>query len=75
MISPTLFHIFINNLANDVNSLNLNIDIAGLRISILLYADDIVLLGESEPDLQKMLIVYITGVKNSILNLMLENLI
>ncbi len=57
-LSPTLFNIFINDLANDVNSLNLGIDIhdiGGFRISIFLYADDIVLLGESEQDLQKML--------------------
>ncbi len=54
-LSPTLFNIFINDLANNVNSLNLGIDIGGFRISILLYADDIVLLGESEHDLQKML--------------------
>ncbi len=53
-LSPTLFDIFINDLANDVNSLNLGIDIGGFRISIL-YADGIVLLGESEQDLQKIL--------------------
>ncbi len=46
-LSPTLFNIF--------NSFNLGIDIGGFRISILLYADDVVLLGESEQDLQKML--------------------
>ncbi len=51
-LSPTLFNIFINDLANDVNSLNLGIDVGGFRICI--YADDIVLLGKSEQDLQKM---------------------
>ncbi len=74
-LSPTLFNIFINDLANIVNSLNIGIDIGRFRISILLYEDDIVLLGESEQDLQKCLIVYITVVKNSKLNLLLENLI
>ena len=54
-LSPTLFNIFINDLVNDVNALNLGIDIDGCRISILLYADDIVLLSQSEKDLQKML--------------------
>ncbi len=54
-LSPTLFNIFINDLVDDVNSLNLGVFIDGHRISILLYADDIVLLGETEKDLQKML--------------------
>ncbi len=56
-LSPTLFNIFINDpdLANDTNSLNLGIDIGGFGISILLYADEIVLLSESEQDLQKIL--------------------
>ncbi len=54
---------------------NLGIDIGGFRISILLYADDIVVLGESEHDLQKMLDCVYNWSKNSKLNLMLENLI
>ncbi len=36
-------------------SLEDGIDIRGFRISILLYADTIVLLGESEQDLQKLI--------------------
>lgn len=54
-LSPTLFNIFINDLVTDVKSLNLGIDIDGCKVSILLYADDIVLIAESESDLQKML--------------------
>ncbi len=46
-LSPTLFNIFINDLVDDVNSLNLGKTIDGHRISILLYADDIVLLDET----------------------------
>ncbi len=53
-LSPTLFNIFINDLVDDVNSLNLGVTFDGHRIGILLYAD-IVLLGEAEKDLQKML--------------------
>ncbi len=55
ILSPTLFNIFINDVVDDVNSLNLGVTIDGHRISILLYADDIVLLGETEKDLQKIL--------------------
>ncbi len=45
-LSPTLFNIIINDLVDDVNYLNLGVTIDGHRISILLYADDILLLGE-----------------------------
>ncbi len=71
-LSSTLFNIFINDVVDDVNSLNLDVTIDGHRISILLYADDIVLLGETEKDLQKMLdSVY--KWRNTKSNLMLEN--
>jgi hypothetical protein len=51
-----LFAIFINDLAIDINNLNLGIE-TGIdeKISILMYADDIVLMADSEDDLQKML--------------------
>ena len=54
-LSPTLFNIFLNDLATDLKSKNCGIDINGYNLSILLYADDIVLLSENEDDLQKML--------------------
>ncbi len=41
---------------NDVaNSLNLGVPIGDERLSILLYADDVVIRAETEEDLQKML--------------------
>ena len=43
-LSPTLFSLFLNDLANDTKELDAGIMIAGLCLSILLYADDIVLL-------------------------------
>ena len=54
-LSPTLFGIFVNDVVTDVNKLNVGLDISGRQISILLYADDIVLLSESEDGLQTML--------------------
>ena len=39
-LSPTLFSIFINNLAIEVNNKRCGITIDGKNISILLYADD-----------------------------------
>ena len=51
-ISPTLFNIYINDLAEELKSMNLGIKI---HICILLYADDIVLVSEHEQNLQHML--------------------
>ena len=63
-LSPTLFAIFINDLASEIKEsnigINLNVD-GGPNIdyvlSILLYADDIVCLAESEIDLQSILFI------------------
>ena len=55
-LAPTLFAIFVNDIAADINGLNLGVPILNdERLSILKYADDIVLLAESAEDLQTML--------------------
>ena len=54
-LSPTLFAVYINDLANQIKPLNCGVNCGNEQISILLYADDIVLLAETELDLQKML--------------------
>lgn len=60
-LSPTLFAIFINDLAQEIKNLGLGIpiDVEGNGqvelISILLYADDIVCMTETEIDLQDIL--------------------
>ncbi len=47
-LSQNRFNIFINKLVDNVNCLNLGVTIDGHRVSILLYADDTVLLSEIE---------------------------
>ena len=54
-LSPTLFAIYINDLVDYINHLNCGIHVGGTQISLFLYADDIVLLSESEEGLQSML--------------------
>jgi len=54
-LSPTLFGIFINDIVKEVNDLNQGVNIGNRKISILLYADDIVLLSDTENGLQAML--------------------
>ena len=50
-LSPTLWNIFLNDLVKEINDLNIGISIDTLKISILLYADDMVLLAENERNL------------------------
>ncbi len=55
-LSPTLFALLINSLVGDISELNLGIEVnENLKLSIMLYADDIVLLAENEQDLQRMI--------------------
>ena len=55
ILSPTLFSMFINDLAMDVKNLNCGVDAGGINVSILLYADDIVLIAPNENCRQKQL--------------------
>ena len=54
-LSPLLFNLYINDLALRIKALGKGIDINRENVSILLYADDIVLLSENEDNLQFML--------------------
>ena len=54
-MSPILFSMFLNDLATGIIDLNCGVSINESNISILLYADDIVLVAPTEADLQKML--------------------
>lgn len=54
-LSPTLFALFINDLAQELNDLNSGVKIAETHICCLLYADDIMLISETENGMQQML--------------------
>ncbi|XP_060587764.1 uncharacterized protein LOC132743245 [Ruditapes philippinarum] len=54
-LSPTLFSVFVNDLVTEINNLDLGVKIDDTSVSMLLYADDIVLIAKSEADLQIML--------------------
>ena len=55
ILSPLLFILYINNLANYLKSLNIGVSFGNEKICILLYADDIVLLVGTANDLQVLL--------------------
>ena len=50
--SATLFAIYANSLSENVKSLQKGIKIGNALISLLMYADDIILISENEQDLQ-----------------------
>ena len=54
-LSPTLFNLFINDLAVHLKDMNVGITIEETLIPILLYADDVVILANDESEMQKML--------------------
>ena len=53
VLSPILFSIFINGMAKDIIESGIGIPIRKKLISMLLYADDIVLLTKNQKYLQK----------------------
>ena len=54
-LSPMLFNLYINNLAFKVNALGKRVKIDDKFVSVLLYADDVVLIAESEVNLRALL--------------------
>ena len=54
-LSPTLFNLFINDLVDYLKNTGVGIHIDQELISVLLYADDIILLAKSETELQILL--------------------
>lgn len=57
VLSPTLFALFINDLALEIKQANLGVPIEDFNLTILLYADDIALVAENPVNLQKMLTI------------------
>ena len=54
-LSPTLFSLFINDLAKEIKALDKGVKANTLNVSLLMYADDVVFLAETEENLQIML--------------------
>ena len=52
-LSPILFSIFINTLAKEIEESGIGVVINGIKVAILLYADDIVIIASSEDELKQ----------------------
>ena len=55
ILSPILFTLFINDLRDHLDKLGKGVKWGNIRISLLYFADDIVLLADSKQDLEEML--------------------
>ena len=61
-LSPTLFAIFINDLATELKQSDIGIQFnyeldLNMLVNVLLYADDIVLIAADEQDLQSFIVI------------------
>ena len=66
-LSPTLFGLFINDLATELNNSGIGISIINdLKVNVLMYADDLAILSESEQDLQNMIQTLFEWCKNGV---------
>ncbi len=55
-LSPILFALFINDLATELNEAKHGVDIGNnMKLSILMYADDVVIISDSHENAQKQL--------------------
>ena len=54
-LSPTLFALFINDLAEELKTLNCGISINDIPLCCLLYADDLMLFPDTKANMQRML--------------------
>jgi hypothetical protein len=54
-LSPTLFALFINDLAIQLKDLNNGIEIGSYKLNVLLYADDIALIAQNEAEMDVLL--------------------
>ena len=55
ILSPMLFNLFISDLTRDINDVSSDISVGDTPLSILLYADGIVFIADSELKLQSLL--------------------
>ena len=56
-LSPLLFSIFISNLGYELNKTNLGLDLDGINVSAVFFADDICILGSSPKALESLMAI------------------
>ena len=56
-LSTILFAMFVNGLAKELNDLGLGLTVGVRALTVLLFADDVVLTAANPEDLQKMIAI------------------
>mgnify|MGYP001552726694 CR=1 FL=1 len=54
-LSPVLFNMYVNDLITEIKGLGNGLEIGNNKLSILVYADDVVLMADTKVELQRML--------------------
>ena len=52
VMSPILFSLFVNGLAREIKAVGKGVQVGRQKVQLLLYADDIVLISDTQKDLQ-----------------------
>ena len=73
LLSTTMFNLYINDLSEILNQSNSGIFINGANVNHLFYADDLVLMVESETDLQYLLSILANWCTNNKMTINLTN--
>ena len=55
-MSPILFALFVNGLAREIKVVGKGVQVGRHRVQLLLYADDIVLISDTQKDLQSWIV-------------------
>ena len=63
ILPPFLFKLYINGLLNEISDSNVGCKYGTLRLNILAYADDVVLLADSKDDLEMLYNKFSTGIQ------------
>ena len=53
VMSPWLFNLYIDHCIRPLKDLNVGVNLDGVKVNVLMFADDLVLMAENERDLQK----------------------
>ena len=72
ILSPYLFNFYINNLMNNISSMNVGCNLGILKSNIIAYADDIVLLSPSLGGLQRLVNCFVEGINEIDLRMNIE---
>ena len=64
ILSPFLFKLYINGILNRISNTNIGCRFGFLKVNILAYADDVVLIADSESNLEILYTIFSSGIQD-----------